>query len=402
MNRYPETTPYIFRPPKYSRFWAPLIYAISDFFYLHRLHKIVDVTVCAGGQELLERIRKGDSVLITPNHSDHADPQVLLHLNRELKIPVHFVAARETFDVNRGFNGMVLQRAGVFSIDREGADIAALKEAMRIVYEGRYPLVMFPEGEIYHLNDQLTPLNQGAATIMLKTAAKLRKEGKQQGCWIIPTAIQYSYVDDISATFPTAMKRLEKHILWAPQEQLDIVARIYKFGEALLSLKEKELFDCTLSGPLPSRLEQFRELLIGGLEEKYFAKKDAKGGHPERIRKLRGKIRSILLDETPPPKETVNDCYRDLDKLFLAIQSFSYPGQYVRDGASMKRIAETIVKFEEDVFGEYTIKGNRKAQVTFCDPIDVFAYIDSQGKASKTAATELTNRMEAVIQAALI
>ncbi len=201
MNRHKKIEKYTFKPPKYSNFWAPFIYWISDTFYLCRKHKVAEVEVTAGGKELLEKINNNDSLLITPNHSDHADPHVLTHLNRSYNIPIHYMAARETFEVYKGFNGKVMQRVGVFSIDRDSADIKALKEAMTIVYEGAFPLVMFPEGEIYHLNEKLTPLNEGAATIMLKTAKKLKKNGKNRGCYIIPTAMRYRYIDDIVPTF---------------------------------------------------------------------------------------------------------------------------------------------------------------------------------------------------------
>jgi len=400
MNRYEQITRYEFRPPKYSRIWAPLIYRISEIFYLRRQHKVVEVNVLSGGQMLLEKIKAGDSVLITPNHSDHADPHVLLYINRKYRIPIHFMAARETFEVNYGFNGKVVQRAGVFSIDREGIDLKAIKEAMRIVYEGKYPLVMFPEGEIYHVNEQLTPLNEGAATIMLKTAKRLRKDKQDRGCYIIPTAMRYTYLDDISTTFAEAMDRLEHHLHWTPQQNLDIVKRIYKFGEAFLSLKEKEFLNTELTGDIPDRSNQFRETLISEMEEAYFPKK-REGNHPERIRKIRGKIRSILLGEERPSSEEIDNLYNNLDRLYFAIQLYSYPGQYVRDNPSDNRIAETILKFEEDIYGEYRIKGTRKSEVTFCKPINLYDFVDESGKSQKTSVHDITNRIATEIRQVL-
>jgi len=397
MNRHEVVTKYKFSPPKYSRFWAPFIYKISENFYLRRQHKIVEVNVLSGGETLLEKIRQGDSLLITPNHSDHADPHVLLYINKTYKIPVHFMAARETFEVNYGLSGKVLQRAGIFSVDREGADLKAIKEAMRIVFEGNYPLVMFPEGEIYHLNEKLTPLNEGAATIMLKTAKRLKKKTGNQGCFIVPTAMKYSYIDDISSTFAESMDKLERHILWAPQTHIDIVERIYKFGEALLSLKEKEYLNRTLTGSIPDRLHQQREIMVSEMEATYFSK-TGKGNHPERIRKVRGRIRSILLDDDQPSQGKIDDCYRDLDRLYFSIQMYSYPGQYIREAPSVSRIAETILKFEEDIYGECRIKGNRKSEVTFCKPINLYDFVDENGNYPKTAVHDITNQIATEIK----
>ena len=58
-------------------------------------------------------------------------------------------------------------------MDREGADIASIKTAMSILETGRYPLVIFPEGEIYHHHERLDELNEGVATILLRVAKRL-------------------------------------------------------------------------------------------------------------------------------------------------------------------------------------------------------------------------------------
>ena len=52
----------------------------------------------------------------------------------------------------------LLPRIGAFPIDREGADLRAFKAGVEILARGRQPLVIFPEGEVYHVYDRLTPL----------------------------------------------------------------------------------------------------------------------------------------------------------------------------------------------------------------------------------------------------
>jgi 1-acyl-sn-glycerol-3-phosphate acyltransferase len=400
MNRYKEENVYVFRPPKYSRFWAPIIYFLSDFYYLHRKHRVIGVKVLSGGEEVIQKYRNGDSLLITPNHSDHCDPHTLLHLSRRFKIPVHFMAAREIFEKKKGLHGSVLQRAGVFSIDREGSDLKSIKEAMRIMGEARFPLVMFPEGEIYHLNERLTHLNEGAATLALRSAKRIKKEKSQKGAYIVPTAMKYSYVDDISSTFPRRLAKLESHILWAPQTHLSVVERVYKFGEAALSLKEKEYLDRTLEGSLDGRLVSFRKILIEEEEQRYFSAV-GEGNHAARVRKLRGKIRTILLDSEKPTQKVIEQCYRSLDRLYLAIQLYSYPGQYLKERPSMDRIAETIHKFEEDVLETNRVVGKRNIEVTFCKPINLMDYLDDLEADSKKTVTEVTALIEDAIRSVL-
>ncbi|HSH09197.1 MAG TPA: lysophospholipid acyltransferase family protein, partial [Oceanipulchritudo sp.] len=107
------------------------------------------------GEEALTRLAKaGHSVLVAPNHADHADPGLLVTVGRRCGIAFHFMAAREGFEANR-LNCWVLQRGGAFSVNREGADMAAIKMAINVLQAGRFPLVIFPEGEIYHHMEEL-------------------------------------------------------------------------------------------------------------------------------------------------------------------------------------------------------------------------------------------------------
>jgi 1-acyl-sn-glycerol-3-phosphate acyltransferase len=323
-----------------------------------------------------------------------------MYLSRRMKIPFHFMGAREIFEQGHGLRGLLLQKAGVFSIDREGTDLRAIKEALRILAEGRFPLVIFPEGEIYHLHDKLTPLNDGAATIALRSAKKVAKDKRARRVLIVPTALRYTYTEDIAPLLPEAMARLEAHILWAPQTHLNLVERIYKFGEAALSLKEKEHLGYTLSGALPERLQRFRELLLGQAEEVYGRDQNAQT-HPERVRRLRGRIREIILSEDRPGTDGLRECFRQLDRIYLAVQLYSYPGQYLREHPSVDRVAETILKLEEDVFGKSRPKGQRRADVTLCAPIDVTGLLDAYRQDAKGTCHQLTERIATAIQGAL-
>jgi len=87
-----------------------------------------------------------------------------------------------------------------------------------------------------------------------------------------------------------------------------------------------------------------------------------------------------------------------LDDVFLVVQLFSYPGDYVKEHPTIERMAETLDKFEEDVLGVYTasIRGNRKATVAFGEPIPV-----TRDRKRKGAAHDLTGAMEEAVQSLL-
>ena len=116
MNRYREDTKYTFSPPKYSAFWAKLIYLLNYFFFLKKRDRIADISVSSGWEDTFQKYKNGDSLLITPNHSDHSDPHVLLHLSWKYHIPIHFMAAREIFEQVYGLTGKILQRDKEWSV----------------------------------------------------------------------------------------------------------------------------------------------------------------------------------------------------------------------------------------------------------------------------------------------
>ena len=87
-----------------------------------------------------------------------------------------------------------------------------------------------------------------------------------------------------------------------------------------------------------------------------------------------------------------------MDDLFLVMQLYSYPGDYLVDNPSVERLAETLDKFEEDVLDVYAagIRGRRKATVAFGEPIPV-----EPNRKRKEAAGQLTMAMERAVQGLL-
>jgi len=81
--------------------------------------------------------------------------------------------------------------------------------------------------------------------------------------------------------------------------------------------------------------------------------------------------------------------------VFLAVQLYSYPGDYVSEQPSIERIAETLDKLEEDLLKipSATIRGPRRAEVTFGEPIPV-----ETGKSQKGATHRLTSLLEERVQ----
>ena len=91
------------------------------------------------------------------------DPTVVFLLSKQISQPFYYMAARETFDKGKlgGIRSYVMQRLGVYSVVRGTADRNAFRTTRQILVEGKWPLVIFGEGEISRQNDTVMRFERG-------------------------------------------------------------------------------------------------------------------------------------------------------------------------------------------------------------------------------------------------
>ena len=169
--------PYRFIEPRLSRSWFHAARPYNARVLLRREQKVLAIDI-RGLEHLRPLLERGDGVLITPNHPDNADPATIFEVSHRVGRPFHYLAAFQLF---RGLARHVLPRIGAFPIDREGADLRAFKTGVEILAKGREPLVIFPEGEIYHVCDRLTPLREGAVAFATSAAKRLAESAGPSG-----------------------------------------------------------------------------------------------------------------------------------------------------------------------------------------------------------------------------
>lgn len=353
-------------------------------------HRLLEIEV-NGLEHLRQVLDEGCGVLITPNHSSHADCFSIYDVADRLGMPFYVMIAWQNFVRDGALKARILQQHGGFSVDREGNDLSAFRQASEVLRSKPNPLVIFPEGDVYHLNERILPFREGPAAIALSAAKRAERP-----VVIVPCAINYRYLDDPTPELVEVMNRLEESIHWRPRTDLSLPERIYHLAEGALALKEIEFYGHSSSGSLPDRIRNLIDFILSWLEDRYGL--DAgKCGVPERVKLLRQQaIRRMT--ESPGNSPERRQCEEDISDLFLAVQLFSYPGDYVAEAPSVERIAETIDKLEEDVLGVKTasIRGSRKATVTLGEPIRV-----ASTRKQRFSAADLTQCMEARVQGLL-
>jgi 1-acyl-sn-glycerol-3-phosphate acyltransferase len=393
MNRLPLARESPRWDPMLSPFWVRLTRPARRR-RLRREQKLVAIEL-RGVERLRALLDQGAGVLLTPNHAGHPDPFLLCEVADAVGRPFYFMTAWQVFAMYGRIGRRAMQWYGCFSVDREGTDLRALKQSVGILARGANPLVIFPEGEVYHINDRVTPFREGPAVIAL-TAQK----HADRPVFAVPCATKYRYVRDPTPELETVMAELERRLYLRPLTGRPLAERVYRFAQAALALKEIEHLGGTQPGQLPQRIAALTEHVLGGLERTYGL---APRGQtvPERVKAVR---RACLdrLEQVRGQAEREAEVAAHLDDVFLAVQLFSYPGDYIAERPSVERLAETVDKFEEDVLGYHMARarGERSAVFQVGEPIDVGQFVTGSAQPRK-AAGPLTDALERSVQAML-
>lgn len=336
-------------------------------------------------------IDDGAGILITPNHSFHYDSYVLIETSHRVHLPFHFMTAWQVFQMSTPFQRWMLQRHGCFSVDRESSDTGALKRSIEILSESRHPLVIFPEGDIYHHSDRVSPFRDGAAAIALSASKRASRK-----VVVVPCSLKCFYLNDPTPSLNETLDRLEQSLHWRPQPNMALDARVYRIAEGLLTLKEMEYMGQPQSGGLVERIGRLANDVLDRLEDKQ-GRPHGTDSIPERVRDARRDI-ILQMGQTDLTAERRNSLNDDMEDLFFVIQLYSYPGDYVSEKPVIERVAETLDKFEEDVLkADYPrVRGPRRVVVRFGTPLEI-----PKERGGRGAIAEWTRRIENEVQAGL-
>lgn len=352
--------------------------------------KITNIDV-QGIEHPQNALKEGCGVMVTPNHSFHYDSYVMIEAAHRVGQPFHFLSAWQVFAMSKWFEQKVLQWHGCFSINREAADLKAFKQAVEIVASAPQPLVVFPEGDIYHSNDRVTPFRDGAAAIAMSAAKK-----GERNVVAIPCALKCFYVRDPSEELKSVMSRLEEQIHWRPRTDWPLEKRILSYADGLLALKEIEYIGRQQEGTIPQRIQGLANHVLSKHEATYGIK-PSEAIVPERVKEVRRAVIKFL--EEPELKEEARRPLVDaMEDMFFVVQLYSYPGNYLSEKPTIERTAETLDKFEEDVLQQAFpgIRGERHCVVRFGPAIEI-----PKERSARDAVQKLTDQLEGAVQGLL-
>ncbi|MBC8325214.1 MAG: 1-acyl-sn-glycerol-3-phosphate acyltransferase [Verrucomicrobia subdivision 3 bacterium] len=391
--------PYRYFPPKPNRLIAWLGEQWNGRCHLPGTrHLISNVEVENAGPLLEIHRRHGARVLLMPNHSTHSDPQIMVETCRQIKLWSFFMAAYDVFERDAKV-AWVMQRMGAFSVDRDGSDRQSLKEAVRSVIDGRYALTIFPEGNVYFMNDRVTPFLDGPAYI----AMKAQQELKEGGCiFAVPVSIKVSHVTDVRPRLREMLAAMAAVLDVEIDSDGDIVVEVHRVGIAMVERNLKMRGFLPLNpdyNDLPGLLRASTELILEKLEHKIGITPKAGADLMDRIRGARREIHKVRTSAAREIDHSVAATWAD--EAILAFRILSYAGNYLSENPTLDRVGETIEKMREDLYSrDFPPYGERIARVRLGEPIDVSEQLAAAAK-PREAMAGLTVDFEKGVQAGL-
>jgi hypothetical protein len=295
-----------------------------------------------GLHHLKQSHSQGAGILLAGNHCRWSDPFVAAVLGIHVRRYFYYLASYHTFKQSR-FEAWLSNRLGGFSILREGADRQALRACVDILTRAERPIVVYPEGTWFRMNDRLGPLQDGVGLIARQAA----RAGKRP-IVLHPIAMKYWCKDDPRPELDARLRRLEAVLSWPAQDHLDSISRIDKLAGGLLAVKEAHYLGRPPQGPLGQRIAGLVDSVVGSLEERHGAKRT--DDLPlKRIRRLRQLLVKRLLEVAAQPSE--EDAIRQaLDDLLFCENINSYSLDYLRELPSWERLTEAVLRIEETAF----------------------------------------------------
>ena len=389
--------PYRYFPPRRIGILARLLAWLNPWVRLPLVWRVQRVEVL-GRENIPPADPARRRVIYLPNHPTHADPEIFFEAARQAGVKTQFMAAYDIFLRGR-LQALGMQIMGAFSIDREGSDPHGLAQAKQTILDGEYALTIFPEGNVYLQNDEVTPFLEGAALLGLKAAKEMATRDVQ--VQLVPVSIKATFVEDVREKVDALVERLGRMVDAEMPEGGGPLERVAAVGRAALhrNLKHRGI-DRPETDDLKEMIAQAADAVLQTLEKKMDLSPRPKDSLMDRLRRARRTIHQVRIDEERIADHTAAAVWAD--EAMVAFRILSYPGDYVARKPTLDRYAETVEKLGEDIHRRFIPPFGRKhVTVKFGAPIDLSDHLEAFREKARRATREVTERAEAAVQRGL-
>lgn len=367
---------------------------VNRWRYLPKKKRIAAVEV-SGRETIVATRRPGDRLVLLPNHPTHADAPILVEALRQIGLSAQIMVAYDVF-LRSQLDAWVMQRLGAFSVDREGSDQRAMKQALATLAAGRHALTIFPEGNVYLMNDRVAPFHDGAAFLALKAARQLAVEGHR--ILAVPVSIKVTHCTDVRPQLAEMLQQLGQTLAAPIKSDQSPLEGLRQVGMAALRRNLAQRGIAAAQGQsLPELIEHAAGSVLARLEEKIELTSRPTDSLIDRVRAARRVIHEVRTDEDRAIDQTAATIWAD--EAMLAFRIASYSGQYVAARPTIDRFSETLEKLAEDLYGRMMDPfAPRHAFVRFNEPIELGPYLDRSDKKIRAAVRNLTPNIEQAVQ----
>ncbi len=359
--------------------WGAVIWAVRNYLKLELAWRN-RLRLERRDLQILRDLPPDVGILLASNHADETDFKACLELSGRCNRRFLFMMNREAFDEGHGIAGWWLQRLGAFSVERGGQNHEGRRYAIEMVKRGREVLVIFPEGEIYYLNDLVQPFKSGVVDIGMQAVVEARRTNPEWTTYLVPMAIKYRYRQPIRPLLEQRIRLMEQRLFQRfhgeslPRRLALIVAELLHRQEMILRLKP----DPDRLVELSKRVQDVRQTLLVELEELYSGPAvRSQAETMDRTWRLSSFLRKVLRQGKELSDQSRTRLHDDLAALRRVAQMGSWQPHYVDLDPSQERLAEMVLKLEREVYGT-----NRPRQVAKRDvflrignPIDLGRFV---------------------------
>ncbi|MDZ4835557.1 MAG: 1-acyl-sn-glycerol-3-phosphate acyltransferase [Candidatus Melainabacteria bacterium] len=352
--------------------------------------------------EMFRKIPKGAGISLTSNHADETDPRVVVELSRRSGKRFISMCNREAFDENNGLAGWALQRLGHFSVERGAHDTPAKVFAIDVIKSGSEVLVIFPEGEIFYMNEVVQPFHSGAIDLTMQAIIDKRRTDPKWTAFIVPMAIKYHYEPSVISILQTRIAKIESHLSMTVGQK-SLPERLLAIQKVLID-REEQIHRVALektSDDLEEEIMLARRKILSDVERKYHGDEPLKRRAIDEAWKLGAELREKLEEQSDLQEKAQLEA--DIATLQEVAQLASWHPNYYAGTTSIDRMAEVVLKMEREL---YHIKrppqmASRKVFVKIAEPVDIGAHIEEYQKDAHAVRSQLTDKLQNRIQSLL-